>query len=1254
MYRVSRLLPSLCLGALLALLPASAQLRDENAPYKDAYDALHGDRVVGEWQGTVSGSTVSQGSGRLGGQAVFVRRGYQDRDDFAIILHDQLNRKGLSFSEISIGMIPCGPQRGQTRLVHVLEFKDAAPGSGTFNFQNLLADTGRDDLMVMPIYGPVLDNPATLQTQWTDDTFTLQVSGRLRSAVVPARNGLIDTDSDQEGWLEYLNLDLKFELERTPETEELFASTLCDEAEHFTVVETKPMSGRENVVLDGAEFDIEFSEPLYEGSFDNSTIMMTTRDPDGEYIYVDAEYSLETPTLLRITPRERLRPGTIYDIILASGVGGVVGEDGETLDEDYEFFFSTLVEPENLRLDIYQVSRNAPLVDGKPAAARIYVDWEELEDIHPDYQVKSYPVEVDVRDKRDKLSFPMRKMRAERPDQFDDEDRRLGHDSLNLFGWTPTASDRPNDFIANVLADEYFPEDPELEPETIERDMDYASQSVDQLTVDFFIAEHSEWMNEGPEDAAVHQIIQSAQKERMFANQLLPVARVSMRYRGTYNITDTICSVPGIEWVVCSDGYNNYRDGDHPVSAAESIGDWSGLLNLFHQHISATSSADILVSYHPPSLGGGQAGTPFEQPDGLIVDPGEAYGGAPASPVLNDLLRDDGSSRPLVAMGTAGFRPNGTPAIVTAPLVVHEFGHIFGLPHIPFAQGPAHRKEVCAAGFKQTAASIEGMRITLDGAHGWPKSSETGNAQSTAPLLNLMFPCLWEPRQQYWIDDRQYNWLVERMPSMLRLTRSGHASIPSALREIRQANQTSPGLEPRLWPASYTPPAAPAPPAWIMVSGLADGENSGLLPAIRVPGPRARLADEDGPYEIRIEDAEGRTLARAAAGPDSVAGRRADRWPFAVTLPVSATPSRIIFSLDGKVLAERRASGGLAAPRFTSHPRNAAFRAGDQLEWLPGSQDDALSYTVRFTADGESWSTLAVLLNETAFQPDPATLRPGPAAAFEIIAYDGVNERSARLPVEIDTPLQPLLALPAGGAGSAPVEAAELVFNVPLDPGSLTHVRLLDPSGRDVPAKTVLDPSGTVISVSPQEPHQANTYTAVFGTMLKAADGRLLASETRIPFKALSLASATAASPSSRKVLPPPRPSRPVPAPDEVPSSPAPSGAAGRAQITLSLGQSVTLPAQILSCESNAGTGTVEIRFETEPGTPQKILMKRSVEGLISATLSRSTSAEIHSKGEDGADWFLTLKDGRVSAGGILSGEGMSAGFTANGECPSG
>ena len=308
---------------VIAAAPGLAQPRDTNAPYEDAYDVLHGDDLVGEWQGTVSGSSVSQGDGQIGGQARFVKRGYEGKESFGLVLHDQRNRDGLEFSEISIGSIPCGPEPHQSPLVHGLELQDAPAGSATLLFQNVTAKA-QPGMRVHPGYAPTADKPATLQTRWTDNGLSLRISGQLISVVAPVQGATFDYERQGDGRLDTLNLNLELTLARTHETEDLYQATLCDEPEHFEVLWTDPLKSKENVALSGAWFDVEFTEALHEGSFSPATVMMMTRDPDNGYIYVDADYSLEGRATLRITPNERLRSGTIYEIVIAGDRDGVV------------------------------------------------------------------------------------------------------------------------------------------------------------------------------------------------------------------------------------------------------------------------------------------------------------------------------------------------------------------------------------------------------------------------------------------------------------------------------------------------------------------------------------------------------------------------------------------------------------------------------------------------------------------------------------------------------------------------------------------------------------------------------------------------------------------------------------------------------------------------------------------------------------------------------------------------------------------
>src|SRR5690606_25972863 len=222
---------------LLALAPAAeAQARDPNAPYRDSYDVSYGDRLVGSWSGTVAGSSVSQKDGQMDGQAVFVRRGYRDTDYFGIILHDHRHRSGDTFSEIHIGTIPCGPGGRRMDAVHGLEAGNARGRFATVSFDNRLAATNRPDFLVSSLYGAEAKNPATITTEWAGDRFTLHLSGTFVSVVAPIANQTFDYERQQEATVEELRLSAIFTLERTPETEELFDLTLCEEKEFLQVV----------------------------------------------------------------------------------------------------------------------------------------------------------------------------------------------------------------------------------------------------------------------------------------------------------------------------------------------------------------------------------------------------------------------------------------------------------------------------------------------------------------------------------------------------------------------------------------------------------------------------------------------------------------------------------------------------------------------------------------------------------------------------------------------------------------------------------------------------------------------------------------------------------------------------------------------------------------------------------------------------------------------------------------------------------
>ncbi|HHX89182.1 MAG TPA: hypothetical protein GX700_05300 [Paracoccus sp.] len=420
-----------------------------------------------------------------------------------------------------------------------------------------------------------------------------------------------------------------------------------------------------------------------------------------------------------------------------------------------------------------------------------------------------------------------------------------------------------------------------------------------------------------------------------------------------------------------------------------------------------------------------------------------------------------------------------------------------------------------------------------------------------------------------------------------------------------------------------------------MISGLMDEHEAVLLPAVSVSGPRTALSG-DGPYEIHVEDAFGRVLARAPVGP----GQHDGAWPFSVTVPVRGEPARIVMSLDGDVLDENRAAPSLIAPDIQSHGAGSVYRAGDTLEWDSGPSD-GLTYTVRFAANGEDWTTLAVLLSEPRFTPDPNTLMPGSNPAFEIVAHDSVTERATRLPVAIDVPLEPLAVWPEDGESGG---SAGIAFNVPLDAETLAAITL-EANGASVLAHVTLDPSGMIVTVAPQEPEADAVYTATADTSLAAVDGRSIRHAIRVSFTAEPPEPAVAAAAREIATL--------EGSPGSGDAAAADAEIAGVGEIVLELGQTLTVPAQIQRCatDEDERLSQLEITFETTPGDWVEITMSRGVDDVLTVQMALSNGARFTNQGSGDDDWHFRMEGEQVSAQAHVGGPGEEVGFTLSGEC---
>lgn len=242
----------------------------------------------------------------------------------------------------------------------------------------------------------------------------------------------------------------------------------CEAPEPLKIVENRPSHQRENVHLGSPRIVMEFNEPVDPFSLQEN-FLLATRDANGNLLEVDGQINKATERLYRFIPDADLESGVIYEARIQGGEEGVQGTSGTTLQEDAHWWrFSTLVDLENhggpveepLRVHVFQTIRDAPLVMGKPAVQRIYVDWQPHDHIDAGWQPESYPAKLDINvlDPGQWRVQPQQGgaidgdvVRVVRSDTLErdlvkHEIQRQARHTINVFGWRPErrgGHDRP-------------------------------------------------------------------------------------------------------------------------------------------------------------------------------------------------------------------------------------------------------------------------------------------------------------------------------------------------------------------------------------------------------------------------------------------------------------------------------------------------------------------------------------------------------------------------------------------------------------------------------------------------------------------------------------------------------------------------------------------------------------------------------------------------------------------------------------------
>ena len=237
----------------------------------------------------------------------------------------------------------------------------------------------------------------------------------------------------------------------------------------------------------------------------------------------------------RFIPAKELLDGVHYRMVIVGGPNGVRSQSGATLENSYQWWFSTLVRPANIEAHVYQVIRDAKLVSNKPTLTRVYVHWEKKADIPEESQVEWFFADITI-ENDEKPIYKTEEFAVTRPDKFTNLDRRFALDSYNFFNWRPTQG--TNDSSSKIEVT--------LEPQDQNRDEPKQFHSNQSLTVeywdrkqildiDYYFLKVGDWKSEIPATSRQlgHTLVQ---RGGIFTTQNFPVVKTNLKNKGDLSI----------------------------------------------------------------------------------------------------------------------------------------------------------------------------------------------------------------------------------------------------------------------------------------------------------------------------------------------------------------------------------------------------------------------------------------------------------------------------------------------------------------------------------------------------------------------------------------------------------------------------------------------------------------------------------------------------------------------------------------------
>ena len=786
----------------------------------------------------------------------------------------------------------------------------------------------------------------------------------------------------------------------------------------FRVDAVRPDPDRENVNFEQPGLTVTFSEPVLLPTLTRA-LSLYTYAPDGAALAIDGAWDRDGASRYRFTPNEPLYSGTMYHARIESGGTGVLTPDGAMLEEDYSWSFTTMLDltaqaPEDetaVRLHMFQVVRDAALTRNKPTLTRAYVTWQPHEDVAADMQPDSFMMQLDYSEHHPRIvgqfgraprGQRLRVWRHDDDDVFSDEDRRHARHTINAFGWRPG----PDSGVMQLRVEPANPYPDPLEQARYNAEHPYQVWDVDpgQLSIVYAVLRIGDWLDGIPDDKRI-LMLNTINMAGTYVPQYLPHSGVrtkyirhslsyvhfleallrdpamlaayggalAMREIGRFDaavehavrqrLADGAESATPGRWEV----FRTYQRGDAPEHASESIPNTvlaAAFARWVQQQLGEQLGPDDMLA--------------IIAPPGFL---GEATLGRALSAAERTLFK--GVFNNYRARAVMMFMDATYSADELAAGLVHEFGHAFGLPHLP---GDASQVGA-ASDFK---ANIEAYRIAPSGVDGWNKSATEGNAQDEDSLVTLMWPSVL-PSAASSMHMAEYRtvqadiWQGMR-PGMRDLL---DASLPRTTRLAEIPNEMATDAR--------NPPARS-----LAVSGwMAPDDGPMLLNPVRLR-TAPPVQSETGRFAAVLLDDAGRILSEARFDPVALRGQPQNpamrrlmhldnpmnplTWAdFAFSLPVDPDAASIeIHDGPDVIAAFAPQTDGRLELDVTLAPSGA-------LEWqVHGAATSSVD--IAYSPTGAApWTPVHLQQTRSPVRIDLAALPDGPAPRLRVRATDGLR-----------------------------------------------------------------------------------------------------------------------------------------------------------------------------------------------------------------------------------------------------------------------